>query len=106
MPRIMLRRTAARNLLTASKQSSLPYCGEPCSGATMNATSEPTSHRWASANILIPEADKTRGRLMRLLIVDDDDDLRDALERRLTKQGLVVSAAANLADAVAKAEEE
>jgi DNA-binding NtrC family response regulator len=72
----------------------------------MNATSEPTSHRWASANILIPEADKTRGRLMRLLIVDDDDDLRDALERRLTKQGLVVSAAANLADAVAKAEEE
>ena len=43
---------------------------------------------------------------MRLFIVDDDDDLRDTLERRLSKQGVAVTGAASIADALVKAHEE
>jgi DNA-binding NtrC family response regulator len=43
---------------------------------------------------------------MRLLIVDDDDVLRDTLERRLRKQGLAVTGAASFADALVKAQED
>jgi len=72
----------------------------------MSTISEPLSHAWASANILIPAQEQVKGGVMRLLIVDDDDDLRETLERRLRKQGLAVTAAAGFADALAKAQEE
>jgi two-component system, NtrC family, response regulator AtoC len=41
---------------------------------------------------------------LRLLIVDDDDQLRQTLERRFQKQGMAVAAAANACDALARAE--
>src|SRR5438445_6833156 len=72
----------------------------------MNTISEPVSHAWASANILMPAHEQVKGGVMRLLIVDDDDALRDTLERRLRKQGLAVTGAASFADALVKAQEE
>ena len=41
---------------------------------------------------------------LRLLIVDDDELLRQALARRFERQGLAVTVAANGAEAIARAE--
>src|SRR5260370_36259492 len=43
---------------------------------------------------------------VRLLIVDDDDQLRQTLERRFRRQGMKVAAAATAADALDRAEQE
>jgi len=43
---------------------------------------------------------------VRLLIVDDDDQLRQTLERRFKRQGMTVAAAATAADALERAEQE
>ncbi len=49
--------------------------------------------------------DEVVGRAVRLLVVDDDDELRAAIVRCLTRAGFLVTAAATGADAVDAARE-